>query len=109
MEALQNPEQGAKMRYSRDEKGQIIAEEKDEVPGTKEEGRDRWRKEMELRFIRGEDADFEYNYVDMNEDYDDRTTMDRDHEEEWFEGEEPNWVSNEEGKTPIGQTGVQDY
>ena len=109
MEALKNPDVGAEMIYSRDDKGGIIAEEKDEVPGTKEEGRDRWRKEMELRFIRGDDGDFDYDAVDKNEDFDDRTTMDRDHEEEWFEGEDPQWVSSEKDEIPTGQTGVQDY
>ena len=103
------------MRYRRDTSGEIVAEEKDEVPGSKEDGIQRWRKEMEMRFLRGDDEDFDYTNVDESEEYDNRSVEEREEEEQWFEDEEPAWTmadeSNEaaDAKTLIGQTGVQDY
>jgi len=85
----------------RDEAGKIVAETEDEVPASKEEGMERWRREMEMRFLKGEDAEFEYVAVDESE-------------EKWFEEEEPRWVAGSEGegstdKSLRGQTGVQDF
>lgn len=106
--ALANPDHAASMRYRRDASGAIVAEEKDEVPMNKEEGIQRWRQEMELMFLRGDDADFNYKGVDESEEYDDRGVQEREEEERWFEQEEPSWVKAiDEGVT--GQTGVQDY
>jgi len=98
----------------RDEAGKIVAETEDEVPASKEEGMERWRREMEMRFLKGEDAEFEYVAVDEREEFDDRGTEEREEEEKWFEEEEPRWVagSEEEGSTEEslrGQTGVQDF
>ena len=45
----------------------------DEVPKSKEEGWARWKFEMEMRFVRGEDADFDYKTVDEDESLDDET------------------------------------
>ena len=109
MDAIKHPKKGVGMRYRRDEKGQIIAEESDEVPESKEEGRDRWIKEMELRFVRGNDGEFDYEHVDGKEVYDDQATIGREQEEEWFEKEEPRWVPNKEDQNLVGETGVQDY
>ena len=91
-----------------------MAEEKDEAPMNKEDGIQRWRKEMEQMFLRGDDADFDYTGVDESEDYDDRGVQEREEEERWFEKEEPSWVeeSDEEAGRAgrlTGQTGVQDY
>lgn len=98
------------MTCRRDDKGEIIAEEKDEIPPTKEEGMQRWRKEMELRFVGGQDAEFDYVSVDENEDYDDRKTIEREKEEEWFAEEEPRGANDsEKGVQLVGQTGIQDY
>ena len=94
------------MRYRRDDKGEIIAEEKDEIPPTKEEGMQRWRKDMELRFVSGQDAEFDYEKVDEDERYDDRKSIEREKEEEWFAEEEP---SSEHGIQLQRQTGIQDY
>ncbi|KAF6225554.1 hypothetical protein HO133_009554 [Letharia lupina] len=112
--ALANADHAAVMRYRRDASGNILAEEKDDVPKNKEEGIQRWRKEMELMFLRGADPDFDYKEVDESEDYDDRGVQEREEEERWFEKEEPSWVEESdedsgraEGLT--GQTGVQDY
>lgn len=113
--ALANPDQAALMRYRRDASGAIVAEEKDEVPMNKEEGIQRWRQEMELMFLRGDDVDFDYQGVDESEDYDDRGVQEREEEEKWFEEEEPRWVKaidDEVGGAEgllTGQTGVQDY
>lgn len=72
---------------------------------------DRWRREMEIRFLKGEDTEFEYPAVDKSEEFDDRGTEEREEEEKWFEEEEPRWVvgseATEEGLQ--GQTGVQDF
>ncbi len=107
------------MRYKRSSTGEIVAEEKDEVPLSKEEGTQRWRKDMELRFLNGDDAEFAYDTVDGNEDYDDRAVLEREEEEKWFEQEEPKWTSlgeedevdDESGskRLRLGQTGIQDF
>ena len=99
-------------------------------PETKEEGRAAWEDFLRERFIRGGDDDFDYGPVDGDEGLDELESRDR--EEEWFDGEEPEWASDgSEGsagadgdvgpdgepgrrKGPrervlIGQTGVQDY
>lgn len=116
--ALANPDQRSLMRYKRDEKGEIVAEERDEVPISKEEGAARWRNEMSLRFLSGGDEDFDYEDVDENEIYDDRDLMEREEEEKWFEEEEPQWMEKEdraengtigELKGLSGQTGIQDF
>lgn len=116
IEALANPDHAASMRYMRDSTGEIVAEEKDEIPMSKEEGMQRWRKEMEMRFLKGKDADFDYKLVDESEEYDDRGIQEREEEEKWFEEEEPAWVTEilpghdtcaKEALT--GETGVQDY
>lgn len=119
IQALARPDKTASMRYVRGRDGEIIAEEKDEVPRSKQEGWDQWRKEMELRFMSGEDEDFDYGSVDSNEEYDDRKVQEREQEEAWFDAEEPAWVSaggmemyGEDHSVPkgvTGQTGVQDF
>ena len=114
IDVFSNPESAASTSYSRDTSGGIVAEEKDEVPETKDEGMQRWRKEMELMFLRGADPDFDYEEVDRSEDYDDRVLQEREAEERWFEKEEPSWVEESEhdagrAGSLTGQTGVQDY
>lgn len=92
----------------------------DEAPKTKEEGLERWQWEMSLRFLRGEDQDFDYENVDQSEEWDDELEG-RDEEEKWFEDEEPEWIasSGEEGENGSvkkaeknrtgGETGIQDF
>ena len=114
MDASTNPERAVSMKYSRDAFGSMAAEEKDEVPKTKDEGMQRWRKEMELMFLKGADPDFDYEKVDQSEDYDDRVLQEREAEERWFEKEEPRWVEESDHDADragslTGQTGVQDY
>ena len=108
MQALANPSN------KRDEAGQIVAEMEDEVPVSKEEGMGRWRREVEMRFLRGEDGEFEYGAVDESEEFDDRGIEEREEEEKWFEEEEPRWVGGVEEEESTekrlqGQTGVQDF
>ena len=113
IEALSNPSNVANTTYKRGEGGEIIGEEKDEVPKDKEECLSRWRKQMELMFLRGADQDFDYSSVDQSEEYDDRGLEDREVEEHWFEEQEPEWITNGEdsdkSKALTGQTGVQDF
>lgn len=75
-----------------------------EDPKTKEAGQERWKYAMTLRFLRGEDEDFEYQDVDQSEEWD--FIERREREEEWFEDEEPEFV---EGGGKEGETGVQDF
>lgn len=114
IEALAHPEDTSIMTYKRGTEGEILAEEKDEVPANKDEGMQRWRKEMELRFLKGQDADFDYTSVDESEEYDDRGAEEREEEEKWFAEEEPEWMVGEGIDHPVatrlkGETGVQDY
>lgn len=108
MEALANPDPNSTMSYTRGPDGEILAEDLDEIPPNKEEGERLWQWEMGLRFIRGNDPDFDYEAVDGNEEYDDET----DKQEQYFEAEEPEWVvdsGEDAGKVPQGETGIQDF
>ncbi|KAA6413757.1 MAG: hypothetical protein FRX48_02118 [Lasallia pustulata] len=114
IDALADPGNSGIMTYKRGADGEILAEEKDEVPANKAEGMQRWRKEMELRFLRGQDGDFDYTTVDESEEYDDRSAEEREEEEKWFAEEEPEWMVGEDNNHPVathlkGETGVQDY
>lgn len=88
--------------------GQVLPEDEDEIPQTKEEGMERWREAMTLRFLRGGDEDFEYGDVDGREEWD---VIEReDAEEHWFEEEEPGWVEGSTGEgEKRGETGIQDF
>ncbi|KAK6580396.1 hypothetical protein PZA11_007418 [Diplocarpon coronariae] len=90
--------------YQRGRDGEVLPEEEDEVPRTREEGWGRWVFGMTLRFLRGEDEDFEYGPVDASEE--DEVER-REREEEWFEAESPGWV--DDGVAKEGETGVQDF
>ncbi|MCJ1248757.1 hypothetical protein MMC30_005976 [Trapelia coarctata] len=109
IEALKKPDTALLITYRRGKDGEILAEEKDEVPMTKEEGMQRWRKEMELRFLGGRDEDFEYSKVDSSEEYDDRGVEEREEEEKWFDEEDPQWITDTAEKRVEGETGVQDF
>lgn len=113
IEALSSPSTVANTTYKRGDGGEIIAEERDEVPKNKGEGLSRWRKQIELKFLRGDDQDFDYSSVDQSEEYDDRGLEEREVQEHWFEEQEPEWITNDEdsdhSKALAGQTGVQDF
>ncbi|KAI9719567.1 MAG: hypothetical protein M1812_003338 [Candelaria pacifica] len=112
--ALANPS-SATLTYKRGPNGEIYPEDKDEVPNSKEEGEWRWKKEMEMRFLRGDDNDFEYRIVDDDEQWDNKAEEEREEEEKYFAAEEPSWILDEDentlnGRTERkGETGVLDY
>ncbi|KAI9783297.1 MAG: hypothetical protein M1816_001429 [Peltula sp. TS41687] len=121
--ALNHPESSA-VTYRRDERGEIYAEDlHDDDPKSKEEGQLRWRREMTERFLRGDDADFDYQIVDRDEAWDDTRQEERDEEERWFTEEEPRWILNDDTagrddadpgfgnvtKMAEGETGIQDF
>jgi hypothetical protein len=108
LQALANPDPNATFNYIRGPDGEIIPEEKEDVPVDKDEGVTRWRYEMELRFMRGDDHDFEYVEVDDSEEYDDLAEEDRARQDEYFGLEEPTFLL-EDGKQPEGETGILDY
>ena len=72
LDALRHPDPNAIFTYKRGPDGEVLAEDRDEVPVNKEDGLARWKWEMEARFLRGGDEDFDYNAVDNNPEYDDR-------------------------------------
>jgi len=92
------------VRYVRGPDNEILPEDPDEIPRTKEDGFERWKFEMTMRFLRGDDPDFAYKEVDESEelDYIER----RDAEERWFDEEEPDLI-NPGGES--NETGVQDF
>ena len=96
--------------YTRGPNGEILAEDRDEIPTSKEEGEKQWRWEMTLRFLRGEDTDFDYATVDENDEYDDWN----EEQEKYFDDEEPEWVvegtdSGDVTSRLQGETGIQDF
>ena len=93
--------------YSTGKDGKVLPEQEDEVPKDKEEGLDRWKFEMTMRFLKGDDPDFDYSTVDENEELD---VVERAEEEErWFDDEEPSWVDEKSGEGTGGETGILDY
>lgn len=115
LDALAHPDPNQTFNYRRGPGGEILAEEQDEVPGDKQEGYQRWRGEMELRFMRGGDGDFDYAAVDGSEEYDDWGVEEREAEERWFDEEEAKFVEEEglitrsKSRDLDGETGVQDF
>ncbi|KAJ6110248.1 hypothetical protein N7486_002483 [Penicillium sp. IBT 16267x] len=110
MDALAHPNPHAMLSYTRGPHGEILAEDRDDIPASKEEGEKQWQWEMGLRFIRGDDEDFDYATVDGNEEYDDLSEL----QDEYFEDEEPEWVvddlqGEDAGKQVQGETGIQDF
>lgn len=105
-EALRNRNPYSMFTYARGANGDILPEEPDEVPQSKEEGRSWWVDEMTQRFLRGDDKNFDYRAVDENERYDD-PEQERDLEEAYFDSMEPYWEGEE--RELKGETGIQDY
>lgn len=96
------------LSYARGQSGEVLPEDPDEVPSSKEEGFERWKFEMTLKFLRGEDGDFDYHDIDAGGEWDE--IENRDVEERWFEDEEPEWLGEEEtGEIIAGETGIQDF
>lgn len=109
-DALAQPDPNSLFTYNRGPQGQIVEEDKDDVPMTKEEGKRWWVDEMTQRFLRGGDDDFEYDKVDGNQKYDD-PEEERDLQEAYFESMESDFDTDGEGKEKVltGQTGIQDF
>ena len=109
-DALAQPDPNSLFTYNRGPQGEIVEEDKDDVPMTKDEGRKWWVDEMTQRFLRGGDADFDYAIVDNNHTYDD-PEQERDLQEAYFESMESDFDSDGEGKEKVltGETGIQDY
>jgi hypothetical protein len=109
-DALALPDPYSLFIYNRGPDGQILEEEKDDVPMTKEEGHAWWVDEMTQRFLRGGDDDFEYKNVDGNTKYD-HPDQERDIQDAWFDSMESDFDSDGEGKEKVltGETGIQDY
>jgi hypothetical protein len=110
MDAISHPDPHAMMSYTRGPDGEILAEDRDDIPPSKEEGERLWQWEMGLRFMQGNDPDFNYKIVDEDEELDDHA----DKVDEYFEDEEPEWVvdnaSGEDVRANLqGETGVQDF
>ncbi|EEA23951.1 conserved hypothetical protein [Talaromyces marneffei ATCC 18224] len=111
MDALAHPDPNAMLSYRRGPNGEIVAEDKDDIPANKEEGEQRWRWEMEMRFLKGADYDFDYETVDENDEYDDWN----EEQERYFDEEEPEWVFDKEQagdaqkEELTGETGIQDF
>ncbi|KAF3406940.1 hypothetical protein DPV78_001527 [Talaromyces pinophilus] len=107
MDALAHPDPNAMLSYRRGPNGEIVAEDEDDIPANKEEGERRWRWEMEMRFLKGADYDFDYETVDENDEYDDWN----EEQERYFDEEEPEWIfDKEEGNIQkeklTGETGM---
>ncbi|KAH8726486.1 coiled-coil domain-containing protein-domain-containing protein [Phaeosphaeriaceae sp. PMI808] len=109
-DALSQPNPNSLFTYNRGPQGQIVEEDKDDIPMTKEEGRAWWVDEMTQRFLSGGDEDFEYKNVDVNAKYD-PPEQERDLQDAWFESMESDFDSDGEGKEKVlnGETGIQDY
>ncbi|KAJ9391938.1 hypothetical protein DTO063F5_697 [Paecilomyces variotii] len=110
LEALAHPDPNAMLSYSVGPNGEILAEDRDDVPEDREEGEKRWRWEMQMRFLKGADYDFDYKTVDENDEYDDWGVE----QERYFDEEEPEWiVDKSNGGDPKaklqGETGIQDF
>jgi hypothetical protein len=108
IDALQHPDPNSPMVYSRAPDGSITAVEQDEGERArgKEDGREKWREVMGLRFINGDDEDFDYAPVDEDDQYDDRAEEDQRQLERYLDDEEAAFVGQ---GAPVGQTGVQDF
>jgi len=90
--------------YVRGEDGEVLPEDPDEIPRSKEEGFERWKFEMTIRFLKGDDEDFNYQEVDESNEWD--VIEDKEEEEKWFDEEEPEWIGEVEAD---GETGIQDF
>lgn len=96
------------VKYVAGKDGEVVPEDEDEIPTSKEEGMDRWRETMECRFLLGKDEDFDYVKVDQDDSLD--VLEQREKEQEWFDEEEPEWANGakEKGESE-GETGIQDF
>lgn len=117
LEALKHPDDNTLFSYRRGPQGEILQEEKDEIPTSREEGYARWKWEMEARFLRGGDNDFDYSAVDNDDKYDDKAQEEREFQDRYFDEEDPQFVVGEDAAKRTesqelkleGETGIQDF
>lgn len=93
--------------YSRGEDGEVLPEDPDEIPESKEDGLERWKFAMTLKFLKGEDPDFDYTDVDANGEWD--VIESKEEEDRWFDDEEPEWDGKDAEEVKRSETGIQDY
>lgn len=108
VEALAHQDPNSTLMYQRDASGGITSVEQDEEdrPKNQQEGFDKWKYVMEHRFLRGEDADFDYETVDASEEYNDWDEETRIKQDVYFDDEEATFIG--EGES-TGETGIQDF
>lgn len=110
-DAIEHPDPNSMFQYTRGPHGEFILNGEDEDESgklDKESAYKTWKWEMEMRFVKGLDKDFDYQDVDYNEEYDDRAEQEREIEEAYYAEEEPQFAL-EDGQAPQGETGIQDY
>ncbi|PTB70273.1 hypothetical protein BBK36DRAFT_15969 [Trichoderma citrinoviride] len=74
----------------------------------KEHGMQLWHAYLEARFVEGMDEEFDYSQVDDNYQYD--TMAIQDAEDAWFDNEEPSWAEcASQSPAGRGETGIQDF
>ncbi|KAK5170304.1 uncharacterized protein LTR77_004891 [Saxophila tyrrhenica] len=107
--ALRNPDPNSPTVYTRAADGSItgVEQDVDDRPRDRQQGWEKWRDVMGLRFVGGRDEEFEYAGVDGSEEFDDRAEVERERLDEYLEGEEERFVGD--GPRPVGETGVQDF
>ena len=95
--------------YARGPNGEVLPEDLDEIPSSKEEGFERWKFGMTIKFLKGEDPDFDYKEIDESTEWD--VIESKEEEERWFEDEEPEWVEEDDPSVENvgGETGIQDF
>jgi hypothetical protein len=117
LEAAQNHDLEDNMVYRQTSDGEIRAGTREESSATKEESFVLWQREMEARFVRGDDSEFDYKTVDENEGYDDHALERQEAEDKYFDEEDPEYVIGDDGARRTksqegrlqGETGVQDF
>lgn len=53
---------------------------------------------MRLRFLEGQDEDFDYSEVDTNDEYDNLEILGQDEEDKYFDDEEPQMMSSSDSR-----------
>lgn len=69
--------------------GMKLSEDPDQAGMEKQMLKEEFLKAMQLRFLSGEERDFDYSMVDSNEQYDSIETRQRDEEDDYFDKEVP--------------------
>ena len=82
-----------------EEEGEVMEGVKAEISESeKRRLRQEFLRTMQLSFLRGEDKMFDYSKVDSDERYDSISILQQDHEDAYFDAEEPQWCQNTAGQ-----------